>query len=122
MHTTGELVSNMNINPIMRELRDTLKLPVYEDRMQQQDKIYLVYNIVSEYGTDYADDYAANEDCKFYLHLFLPLDVSYRTYKKDIKKFLLHHDVAFYQGPTQVETRLRHLVFECTLKGEYSND
>lgn len=112
----------MNINPVMKELRDTLKLPVHEDVMQQSDKIYLVYNIVGEYGTDYSDDVAENEDCRFNLHLFLPLETSYRRYKRDIKRFLLQHGITFYQGPTQTEKRLRHLVFECTMKGEYSDD
>ena len=115
-------VYRMNLVTTMSKLKKVVKLNIYEDEMEQSDKKYMVYNVVSEYGDDYVDDMPQNESCKFYLHLFLPKNESYRTYKRDIKKFLLDNEISFLQGPTQIETKLRHLVFECVLKGEYSYD
>ena len=112
----------MNLVTTMSKLKKVVKLNIYEDEMEQSDKKYMVYNVVSEYGDDYVDDMPQNESCKFYLHLFLPKNESYRTYKRDIKKFLLENEIYFLQGTTQIKTKLKQLLFECVLKGEYSYD
>lgn len=95
-------------------------LPYAPDVYKGSEKRWITYNYADDYGDVFADDDPYVTINSVQVHLFLPLNEPFTTWKKQIRQALFDAGFTWPEITIQIEDeeKIRHLIFECDIEEE----
>ena len=110
-----------NVNKIIISALRPFGLPIAENLYTGTGKEYFTFNFADDSAGDLGDDEPQAYVAYVQIHYFCPLNASYADMKRRIRAALVS---AGFSAPSvtdasDLDERVRHLVFECDIENEY---